>query len=58
MWDGGRMRNEEKPYAEASGKHVTKYISDAAEVQKQPGHSRALTRGRDLGFYSKARGNH
>lgn len=58
MWDGGRMRNEEKPYVEASGKHVTKYISDVAEVQKQPGHSTVLNWGGDLGFYSKARGNH
>lgn len=39
-WGRGRMRTQEKPHAEVPGKHFTKNISGAAEVQKQPGHSR------------------
>ena len=35
--DEGGMRTGEKPQVEASGKHFTQYISDAAEGQKQPG---------------------
>lgn len=39
---GARQRqggvSGEKLQVEASGKHFTQYISDAAEVQKQPGH--------------------
>lgn len=48
----------QKALIEASGNHFAQYISDAAEVQKHPGHSRALSWGRDLGIYFKTRGNH